>query len=90
MIQLVLSNYKLSKVFQPAAKALKPKPKYRNLFDVIQSLDISQINHCYYKCNKTQEQRKNKLESVSEFFPTHCVKQRGRLHIECKSRFNTE
>lgn len=90
-IQQVLSNYRLSKTIKPAVKALKAKPKYRNLLGVIQSLDIGQIKHCYYNCNKRQEQKKsNKLESVSEVSPTHLVKWRVCLHIEYKSRFNTE
>jgi len=54
MIQQVLSNYRLSKAIKPAVKALKAKSKYRNLLGVIQSLDISQIKHCYYNCNKRQ------------------------------------
>lgn len=89
MIQQVLNTY-IYKAIKPAVKPLKDKPKCRNLLGVIQSLDISQIKHRYYNCNKRQEQKKKvvKLESVSEVSPTHLVKQREYLHRRCKNRFN--
>lgn len=55
IIPQVLSNYRPQKAINPSAKAVKAKPKHRNLLGVIQSLDISQIKHCYYNCNKRKK-----------------------------------